>query len=170
MLRSDLFGPVRVSRKVCNTSRTFAVRMNAMKRLDRAMYAFFLLALLADVARAQVPASFGGDSASGLTGSPIQSAARQIRGQIRVSPAGEVVLVSRRAERLALPVARNKAANFALTGWARILSAQVRQTAPAMLAALCFGPECAPGSALVPDLCAAAPVRGVFEHTGSPAP
>jgi hypothetical protein len=136
--------------------------MNAMKRLDRAMYAFFLLALLADVARSQVPASFGGDSGSGS----IQSVARQIR----VGPAGEVVLVSRRADRLPLPVARNKAANFALAGWARILSAQVRQTTPVMLAALCFEPESGLGSALAPDLRAAAPVRSVFEHTGSPAP
>jgi hypothetical protein len=139
-----------------------------MKRLDRAMYAIFLLALLADVARAQVPASFGGDSGS----DSIQSVARQIR----VSPAGEVVLVSRRADgssrsaRLMLPVARNKAANFALAGWARILSAQVQQTTPVMLAALSFGPECGLGTALSPDLRAAAPVRGVFEHTGSPAP
>jgi hypothetical protein len=147
-----------------------------MKRLDRAMYAFFLLALLADVARAQVPASFGGDSASDLAGSSIQSAARQIRGQIRVSPAGEVVLVSRRAggssrsARLVLPVARNKAANFALAGWARILSAQVRQATPVMLAALSSGPEIGFGWALPPDLCVAAPACGVFEHTGSPAP
>lgn len=140
--------------------------MVAMKRLDRAMYAFFLLALLADVARAQVPASFGGDPLSGS----IESAARQIRGQIRVSPAGEVVLVSRRAERSALPVARNKAANFALAGWARILSAQSQQTTPVMLAALASGPEIGFGSALPPDLCAAAPACGVFEHTGSPAP
>ena len=137
-----------------------------MKRLDRAMYAFFLLALLADVARAQVPASFGGDSASGS----IESAARQIRGQIRVSPAGEVVLVSRRADRLVLPVARNKAANFALAGWARILSAQSQQTTPVMLAALSSGPEIGFGWALPPDVCAAAPACGVFEHTGIPAP
>jgi hypothetical protein len=137
-----------------------------MKRLDRAMYAFFLLALLADVARAQVPASFGGDPLSGS----IESAARQIRGQIRVSPAGEVVLVSRRADRLVLPVARNKAANFALAGWARILSAQSQQTTPVMLAALSSGPEIGFGWALAPDLRAAAPVRSVFEHTGSPAP
>ena len=143
-----------------------------MKRLDRAMYAFFLLALLADVARAQVPASFGGDPLSGS----IESAARQIRGQIRVSPAGEVVLVSRRAAgsgrsaRLVLPVARNKAANFALAGWARILSAQVQQTTPVMLAALSSGPEIGFGWALPPGLCATAPACGVFEHTGSPAP
>jgi hypothetical protein len=142
--------------------------MNIMKRLDRAMYAFFLLALLADVARAQVPASFGGDSASGS----IQSVARQIR----VGPAGEVVLVSRRAAgsgrsaRLVLPVPRNKAANFALAGWARILSAQSQQTTPVMLAALSFEPEAGLGSALTPDLRAVAPVRSVFEHTGSPAP
>jgi hypothetical protein len=135
-----------------------------MKRLDRAMYAFFLLALLADVARAQVPASFGGDSGSGS----IQSVARQIR----VGPAGEVVLVSRRldrrADRLVLPAARNKAANFALAGWARILSAQVLQTTPAMLVAFGFEPESSLGPPL--DFRAAAPVRGVFEHTGSPAP
>jgi hypothetical protein len=130
------------------------------------MYAFFLLALLADLARAQVPASYGGDSASGS----IQSVVRQIRGQIRVSPAGEVVLVSRRADRLVLPVSGTKASNFALAGWARILSAQAQQTTPAMLASLCFEPEIGSGSALAPDLCAAAPARSVFEHTGSPAP
>jgi hypothetical protein len=137
-----------------------------MKRLDRAMYAFFLLALLADVARAQVPASFGGESAAGS----LESTARLIRGQIRVSPAGEVVLVSRRAERSALPVVRNKAANFALAGWARILSAQSQQTTPGMLAALSLGPVAGSGWAFPPGLGVAAPACGVFEHNGSPAP
>jgi hypothetical protein len=141
-----------------------------MKRLDRAMYAFFLLALLADVARAQVPASVGGDAAFGS----IESAARQVRGQIRaqirVSPDGEVVLVSRRAERLALTVARNKAANFALTGWARILAAHSQHTTPVMLAALSLGLEPGSGWAFPPDLRVAASACGVFEHTGSPAP
>jgi hypothetical protein len=141
-----------------------------MKRLDRAMYALFLLALLADVARAQVPASFGGDAAFGS----IESAARQVRGQIRaqirVSPAGEVVLVSRRAVRPALPTAKSKASSFAISQWARILSAQTRQTTPVMLAALQSVPETGLGGSLPLGLCAVSYCGGVFEHTGSPAP
>ena len=148
-----------------------------MKRLDRAMYAFFLLALLADLARAQVPASFGGDAAAGFAGGSIQSVPRQIRGQIRVSPAGEVVLVSRRSAagsnrsaRLVLPVARSKASSFALSSWARILSAQTRQSTPVMLAALSSRSETGCGALPSPDVRAESSYCTVFEHSGSPAP
>ena len=141
------------------------------------MYAFFLLALLADVARAQAPASFGGDSASRWAGSPVLNATRQIRGQIRVSPAGEVVLVSRRniggasrSGRLVLPAAKSKGSSFALSQWARILAAQARQTTPVMLAALRPESETGLSGLLPPDLCAVSSVGSVFEHTCSPAP
>ncbi len=126
------------------------------------MYAFFLLALLADVARSQVPASFGGESAGGS----ILSAA----GQIRVSQAGEVVLVSRRLDRASQPAVKFKGSSLTLSRLASLLAGQSGQPALMVLFAAPFafdtgsaaGP--ATGPATIP------PSRGVFEHTGSPAP
>jgi hypothetical protein len=60
-----------------------------MRRLDRAMFAIFLLALLADVAWSQVPAVVGGDSAS-----LILSAAGPLR-----EGSGEAGFVVRRSSR-----------------------------------------------------------------------
>lgn len=124
------------------------------------MYAFFLLALLADLARAQVPASFGGDSAAEFAGGSVHSVARQIG----VGP------VLRRADRLVLTAAKSKAASFALSGWARILSAQARQSTPVMLAALSFNAEVGLRDAIPLDSGEAAQARCIFVHSGSPAP
>jgi hypothetical protein len=128
-----------------------------MKRLDRAVYAIFLLALLADVARAHSSAPVGGDA--GL----ILSAASQLQ----VNPAGDAILVLRRADGSPSQIARFERFRWNLAGWSRDFS---DFSSVAMLAV--------PGSALDDGArsfslalsTSAPPSPAVFEHTGSPAP
>ena len=133
-----------------------------MKRFDRAMYAFFLLALLADVARAQVCLPVGGDSGSGL----ILNAASQLR----VGPGSEAPLLPRRANRSYPSITRLKSAGLSLSGWARVLSAQSNSVNPGMLPATAFDPDTGSGSLFAGPSQSASPSQTIFEHTGSPAP
>jgi hypothetical protein len=137
-------------------------RIVAMKRFDRAMYAFFLLALLADVARANVPVTAGGDSNGGL----ILSAASQLR----VDPAGAAALVRRRSNGPFVPMARFKKSSVALSRWARILSEHSRQLTPVILAAWVPGPGFSSGLVFDSSIETSSPSLVVFDHTGSPAP
>ncbi|WP_263354651.1 hypothetical protein [Acidicapsa acidisoli] len=133
-----------------------------MKRFDRAMYAFFLLALLADVARANVPAQVGGESAGGL----ILSTA----GQLRVGPAGGTILVRRRANGPLVPIAGTKRRGLTPSRWARILSERTHSSTPVVLAAGAIAPREGSGSSFVSLCKSASPSLAIFAHSGSPAP
>jgi hypothetical protein len=133
-----------------------------MKRFDRAMYAFFLLALLADVARANIPAPVGGDSAGGL----ILSSA----GQLRVGPAGGAILVRRRSNGSFAPVSGVKRGGLTLSRWARILSERTHASTPVVLATATVVPGADSGSRFDSRFLSASPSLAIFEHSGSPAP
>ena len=160
-----------------------------MKRIDRAMYAIFLLVLLADVARAQAVA--GGDASGGLSagtshraipgdprgeaagftaaGAAILSAATHLGAatQVRISASSRTVHVVLAGDDGVVYRRQFKAARFAHSGSARSLFDQHD-----------FGTL--PELAEIPDSGFGSPfVRGsepdhrpqtVFEHTGSPAP
>ncbi len=146
-----------------------------MKRFDRAMYALFLLALLADFARSQVPVSLGGDAAGGL----ILSAAQELQ----VGPGDVANLVLRRTGlrtglmsglRRGIP-APTSTLRLQERSWtiACLVSVLSGQLDPASLAML--GGQAAPdlsghGSPLLARESALPRVRVVFDHTGSPAP
>jgi len=132
-----------------------------MKRFDRAMYAFFLLALLADFARANVPVSVGGEPAGGL----ILSSAGQLRGGV----AGGAVLARRRANG---SFAANgvRRGSSALSRWAKILSQRNHPSTSVVLATASFGHGVTTGSRFDSISQSASPSLAVFEHSGSPAP
>lgn len=138
-----------------------------MKRFDRAVYAFFLLALLADVARANVPAPVGGDSAGGL----ILRAA----GQLRAGPAGAAVSVRRRSSGGFAPIARSRSTGARLTfsRWAKIFSGQASpldQSTQVMLVAVAYGPGVGAGVSFDRPFLSDSSSLAIFEHAGSPAP
>ena len=124
------------------------------------MYAFFLLALLADVARANVPVAVGGDSSGGL----ILSTA----GQLRVGPAA--VLVRRRSNGTFAPAAGFRRCGLTLSRWARILSERTHPSIPVVLAAAAIGPELGSGAPFHSLFQYVSPSLAIFEHSGSPAP
>lgn len=121
------------------------------------MFAIFLLALLADVARAHASVPAGGDA--GL----ILNAASQLQ----VSPTGDAILVLQRADRSSSHLAALDCFRFRIAGWSRDFS---DFSSLAMLAVPGSPPDDTGGSpfALIPAF--AAPSVAVFEHTGSPAP
>jgi len=136
-----------------------------MKRFDRAMYAIFLLALLADVARSHAPIAVGGDPTSGM----ILSAATQLG----VGPADGAQFVRRRAAGVFPAAARFKSGGLTLSKWAGILSRQSLpsgSSSPVLLAALACGQGAGTGGRFVPLSPSASPSLTIFEHTGSPAP
>jgi hypothetical protein len=127
------------------------------------MFAIFLLALLADVARSHAPVAVGGDPASGM----ILSAATQFG----VGPADGAQLVRRSAAGV-FP-ARFKSSGLTLSKWAGILARQSLPSdspSPILLAALASGQDAEFGSRFVAPPLSAFPSLTVFEHTGSPAP
>jgi hypothetical protein len=146
----------------CETWAAIRARIGAMKRFDRAMYAFFLLALLADVARANVPAQVGGESAGGL----ILSTA----GQLRVGPTGGAVQVRRRSNGPFVPIAGAKRCGLMPSRWARILSERTHPSTPVVLTAAAIAPREGSGSSFVSLFLSASPSLTIFEHSGSPAP
>jgi hypothetical protein len=126
------------------------------------MYAIFLLALLADVARSHLPLPVGSDSTGGL----ILNAASQLQ----VGSAGNAVL--RRSNGYFPPVASFKGYNFTLSRWAKILTHQSTFVQPtlAMLSVSALGPSAGTGSSFTRPFQSASLSRTIFEHTGSPAP
>lgn len=131
-----------------------------MKRFDRAMYAFFLLALLADVARGHASVPAGSDAG----GSAILSAASQLR----VTPAGEATPAPRRAVG-AFP-SRLRSYASRISGWARALAGQPDSSNLVVLAVSIADPDIGASSPHIRFLQSASPAQGIFEHTGSPAP
>jgi len=121
------------------------------------VYAIFLLALLADVARAHASVPVGSDA--GL----ILSAASQLQ----VSPAGDAILVLSRADGSASQFSAMKCFRLNLSGWPGNLS---DFSSLAMLAAPGFALDDGAGSFSAAFSTSAPPSLTVFEHTGSPAP
>jgi hypothetical protein len=129
------------------------------------MFAIFLLALLADVARSHAPIAVGGDPASGM----ILSAATQLG----VGPADGAQFVRRRAAGVFPAAACFKSRGLRLSKWARILARQSLPSdasGPILLAALASGQGAESGSRFVAPPLSAFPSLTIFEHTGSPAP
>lgn len=133
-----------------------SVHNRYMKRFDRAVYAMFLLVLLADVARAHASVPIAGDPAGNL----IFTAAQQLRAG---SAVGTVLA----------PVARLRSSGHALSAWSHYLSGRANPSASSHLvllspANLQIG-SYSRGFFLSPwQPCAAS--SEVFDHTCSPAP
>lgn len=133
-----------------------------MKRFDRAMYAFFLLVLLADCARLHGSVNAGGDAAGAL----MLTAA----GHLEVGPSGEAILVLRHADGSSSHIATLNRFGFRLSGWSSGTTA--RFASSHSVAGIFRSPS--PGSPVV--LSFVSPVQSFsaaqtfFEHTGSPAP
>ena len=128
-----------------------------MKRLDRAVYAIFLLVLLADVARAHASVPAGGDA--GL----ILSAASQLQ----AGSTDGAILTLRRSEGSSSQIATLACFALTLSGWPGHLhdfSNQVMRpdAVPSM--------DVGAGLVLIPPSESAAPSPAIFEHVGSPAP
>jgi hypothetical protein len=128
-----------------------------MKRLDRAVYAIFLLVLLADVARAHASVPAGGDA--GL----ILSAASQLQ----AGSTDGAILTLRRSEGSSSQIAT--LACFALTfpGWSSHLAGFSH---PALRTHALPEMDSGAGLASLPQFLSPRPFRSIFEHTGSPAP
>jgi hypothetical protein len=127
-----------------------------MKRFDRAMYAMFLLVLLADVARAHASVPASGES--GL----ILSAASQIH----VSPTGDAILVLRGSTG-ASQIVGFKHFRVSFSGWLRNLS---DLSNPAMRAASVAEVDVGTDSRFLPAAPSAFSSLAIFEYSGSPAP
>jgi hypothetical protein len=144
------------------TPNAILAKMKTMKRLDRAMYAIFLLVLLADVARAHAAAPAGCDA------SLILSAASQFQG----TPSdGAILVLGRSSTSTARPKIRIATLDrFALrlSGWSRFdFSNPSYGFTPSGVS-----PAADVGSnlAFLAAFQSASPSQSIFGHTGSPAP
>jgi hypothetical protein len=132
-----------------------------MKRFDRAMYAFFLLALLADVARAHASISIGSDPGSSL----ILNAAS------RLGSTGEAALPAkpylRRVDGVSPKIGRRERFRLVLSNWSRNLSDfSSFSVQPASAPALASASGSTEGLPSPPE-----PIsHGLYDHIGSPAP
>lgn len=122
------------------------------------MYAFFLLALLADVARAHASVPIGMDTTDGLI----------LTAGSRLGSSGAAILpgkpVLRRADGISSKIDRGTIFRLLFAGWSRNLSPisnSATQPAPALISS---------GFAVGPPSPFRAPAQGIYEHTGSPAP
>jgi hypothetical protein len=125
-----------------------------MKRLDRAMFAIFLLALLADVARAHASVPAGDDAGF------ILSAASQLQ-----AGSADGAMVALRRPDGSAPMAAFDRLALQFCGWSKQLSGGSGAAAVAASAVRSDASR-----AVLPSSKSAFPSRAVFEHTGSPAP
>jgi len=139
------------------TQNWFPARIRAMKRFDRAMYAIFLLVLLADVARAHASVPAGGDA--GL----ILSAA----GQLHAGSADGAILVLRRSDCSSSQIATLGRFALKFSAWSRNLS---DLSNPGIRSEAASSIDVSPGLPFFPPFKPACPSQATFEHTGSPAP
>jgi hypothetical protein len=131
--------------------------MKRMKRLDRAMYAIFLLVLLADVARAHASTPAGSDA------SLILSAASQFQG----TPSDSSILALSHSGRPSAQIATLDRFALRLSGWSRDLfdfSNPLIHSGASPTADVGAGLHC-PST-----FKSASPSQSIFEHTASPAP
>ena len=139
-----------------------------MKRFDRAMYAIFLLALLADVARSHAPIAVGGDPTSGM----ILSAATQLG----VAQADGAQFVRRRTASVSPAVARLRSSGLIVSKWAGVLSLHFDRSPRSnlsdsvLLASVASGPGAGASNRVIAAFQPAPPSLAIFEHSGSPAP
>lgn len=134
-----------------------------MKRFDRAVYAMFLLVLLADVARAHASVPVAGDPAGNL----IFTAAQQLR-------AGSgTILAMRRSDGSLAPVARLRSSGQALSAWSQYLSGRSNPATSShlvLLSAANLSIGSYSGSVFLPLRRPCVASSGVFDHICSPAP
>jgi hypothetical protein len=137
-----------------------------MRQLERAMFAMFLLAMLADGSRLCALTPVAGEAAGQL----ILSAAPQFGSGTR--PAAVLVAV-RRADGSLAPIARWKRSDASLAQWSRLMAAHSRfaGVSPLLMTTgsvfrLWAGMDAEPSIPLEP----AASSLAIFEHNGSPAP
>jgi hypothetical protein len=135
-----------------------------MRRFDRAMFAMFLLVLLADGSR-----SYALAPAAAQPGGLILSVASQFS----ASAGGVAVLAVRRADGSLAPIARWNRSSGSFTQWSRVLAARSGSGSVSNLLMLpvpalpSWTGRSAP-STILPQ--PAIPALAVFEHSGSPAP
>ena len=122
------------------------------------MYAIFLLALLADVARVHALTPVEADAA----GSLILSAANQLHG----GQSGGAVIALRRAEGSAQK-SRLECLASRFSGWSKHLA---DLSYPAMAATVAWALDAGAGFSPVSPFRAASLALAIFPHTGSPAP
>ncbi len=132
-----------------------------MRRLDRAVFAFFLLALLADAAQAHASSPVGIDSTDSL----ILTAASHLGSDEGVIPPGKPVL--RRIDGVSSKIDRRERFRLVFSDWSRNLSdfsnfAVQPASAPALASASGFS-EGLPSPSESKS-------HGLYDHTGSPAP
>jgi len=145
-----------------------------MKRFDRAMYAIFLLALLADVSWSSVPAAAAGDSSGGL----MLSAAGQLRpGQVGGANPVRVRRRSNSLSGLSASSVRSSSYRLTLSRWAKNIldrtsldRSGLDRSNFVMLAAPLFAPDTNAGSAFIHIFLSAPSSPSIFEHSGCPAP
>jgi hypothetical protein len=129
------------------------------------MYAFFLLALLADVARFNLPVSAGGDSTGGL----MLSAS----GQLRVGATSDAVPARRRIDRTLPATAKLKGYRLTFSRWVRAISGRSNASDlsnQVLQAAVETGSDLDSGGCFAYASGSGHLSRSFFEHTGSPAP
>lgn len=134
-----------------------------MKRFDRAVYAMFLLVLLADVARAHASVPVAGDAA----GSLMLTAAQQLRA------GGGTVLALRRSDGSLAPVAHLGSCGQALSAWSHYLSGRANPATSShlvLLSAANLGNTSDTATVFVPQQPRLADSSAVFDHTCSPGP
>jgi hypothetical protein len=132
-----------------------------MRRLDRAVFAFFLLALLADAARAHASSPVGIDSTDGL----ILTAVSHLGSDDGVIPPGKPVL--HRIDGISPKIDRRERFRLVFSDWSRNLSdfsnfAIQPASAPALASARASLEGLQSSSESIS--------HGLYEHTGSPAP
>ncbi|MFC5864002.1 hypothetical protein ACFPT7_16980 [Acidicapsa dinghuensis] len=136
-----------------------------MKRFDRAVYAMFLLVLLADLARAHASVPVAGDPAGSLILTTVQ--------QLRAGTSGNAVLAIRRSDGSLAPVVHLRSSEQALSAWTHYLSGRANPaTSPhlVLLSAAKLGVAADSVTFFIPQRQTSAASSAVFDHTCSPAP
>ena len=146
------------------TQSAIPAKMKTMKRLDRAMYAIFLLVLLADVARAHAAAPAGSDA------SLILSAASQFQGTPSDGTLDRAILVLGRSGASTTRVATLDRFALRLSGWSRDLFDFSNPSNAFTASGASPAADIGSGLAFLADPQSVSPSQSIFEHTGSQAP
>jgi hypothetical protein len=132
------------------------------------MYAIFLLAMLADVARARVLVSVIGDSDGGLT--------LAVSGPMAAGSSAGALVAPRRTEGLPVEFARGSGIRATLERWASVLRGELKPvrgtqtSSPMQLATMVSLPVGDGGPVAVRAVGPSAAFPAIFDHIGSPAP
>ena len=132
------------------------------------MYAIFLLAMLADGARARVLVSVVGESDGGLT--------LAVSGPMAAGSSAGALVAPRRTEGLPVEFARGSGIRATLERWASVLRGElkpsrgVHSSSPLLAATMVSWPVGDAGPVAVRAVGPRAAFPSIFEHIGSPAP